>query len=540
MGHQPQRHPQDEPEFEPEDSSQPSQPDDESSREPSRPGPGDLRGRTLAGRYRFDELVGEGTFARVYRVFDEQRGVFLAAKVLRSDIAHEPAFLERFRREAEVLARLQHPNIVRYYDTVESGPYVFILTDYIAGETLQLRLRRQAGPLAPFESLALLQPLAAALHFAHQEGVVHRDLKPANILIAETEGVYVTDFGIARILSDASTLTMDSTVGTPHYMSPEQILNGEITPATDVYAFGVMLYQMYTGQLPFMGDSSEATGATTAVRIVYEHLHVKPVPPTQLNRRLSGAVEDVVMKCLEKDPDQRYASISALYEALTDAIGTPSVSLDAASLAEAVRDVPPAASGAERVPTGVGGLSQVVAQDDYRAADMDLDEIGGVYDYDDGGLDKHKRKPKPDEFGRDLVQGEKGNEKQAEKESDYQEKEQEKGTEKAEAWGELGGGTDRLSQLTFGMFVIWIGVAYLVGLAPIGGWILTGAGTLLLAQVAARLVIPEYRARPGGRFVMGSALLALGLSITFAIGPFWAIMLIAIGVSMLLNHLFDA
>ncbi len=327
MGHQFQ--PEMEPEYEPEDS------ESGESQQPRRVGSGDLIGKTLGGRYRFDELLGEGSFARVFRVYDLHRRASLAAKVLRSDIAHEPAFLEQFRREAAVLARLQHPNIVRYYDIVELENTVFILTDYIPGETLQSVLYARRQPIPPLDSLAYITPLASALHFAHQEGIVHRDLKPANILLDENGKLYVTDFGIARILSDASTLTVDQTVGTPHYMSPEQIIAGPVTAATDIYAFGVMLYQLYTGRLPFRGENPEARGTTTAVRIAYEHLHLPPEPPRSVNPRLSEAVEKVILRCLEKDPAQRYTSISDAYDALTAAIGTPSVSLDSAELAQA-------------------------------------------------------------------------------------------------------------------------------------------------------------------------------------------------------------
>ena len=319
---------------------------------------GVLIGQTLEGRYQFDELLGEGSFARVFKVYDLHRQVYLAAKVLRSDIAQEPAFLERFKREASVLERLQHPNIVRYYDTVESGDHVFILTDYIAGRTLQSELRGE--PINPLDSLKYLRPLAAALHFAHREGVVHRDLKPANILLDENDNVYVTDFGIARIISDTSTLTVDTTVGTPHFMSPEQIMVGEITQATDVYALGILLYQMYTRVLPFTGQSPQASGTTSTMRIVYEHLHVRPTPPSELNPRISRAIDGVILRCLEKDPAQRYATVSDVYVALSDAIGTPSVALDADEVA-AVRQAgpavaPPVELDAERVPDGVRKL----------------------------------------------------------------------------------------------------------------------------------------------------------------------------------------
>jgi serine/threonine protein kinase len=518
MGHEPRQQPDREPDYEPEDMSR-----DEAKEEGALPASGSgLIGRTLGNRYRFEALVGEGTFARVFRVYDLDRRVYLAAKVLRSDIAQEPAFLKRFQREAAVLSRLQHPHIVRYYDVMEVEGFVFILTDYIAGQTLQNKLRELGGSISPVESLQYLEPLAAALHYAHKQNVIHRDLKPANILLDSNENVYVTDFGIARILSDTSTLTIDTTVGTPHYMSPEQILIGEITPATDIYALGVMLYQMYTGQLPFMGDSPAASGTTTAMRIVYEHLHVPPVPPRSLNPDLSKAVEDVILRCLEKDPAQRFASVSALYDALSAAIGTPSVSLDAAAVAEAVRTAPEA----ERVPTGVGGASQIVP------------------DYDD--LDrKPKRKPKRE--AREF-QTEKEREKQQESEEKNEEKQNEKGwdlnLEKRGMMADVGP-SDRLSQFTWGGIILWAGIVLMLksvdATSSLFGdpwpWIAGGAGALFLAEVAVRLVLPEFRARPGMRLVLGVALLMFGLGIGFSLATLWPLILIAIGISILINHL---
>ncbi|MFP4323665.1 MAG: serine/threonine-protein kinase, partial [Anaerolineales bacterium] len=177
-----------------------------------------LLNQTLGGRYRFLALIGEGTYARVYRVLDTRRGVELAAKVLRNDIAHESAFLERFRREADVLHRLQHPHIVRYYEIVETNGYVFILLDYIAGDTLQTYFYRRDNPLMPKETLPFLRPTCAALSYAHGEHIIHRDIKPANILLGDNGLVYLTDFGIARLLTEVSTLTQDSAIGTPLYM----------------------------------------------------------------------------------------------------------------------------------------------------------------------------------------------------------------------------------------------------------------------------------------------------------------------------------
>jgi serine/threonine protein kinase len=475
----------------------------------------------------------------------------LAAKVLRSDIAQEPMFLQRFRREAAVLQRLQHPNIVRYYDIVESGDLVFILTDHIPGRTLQSVLRQHGGPLSPAQSLTYLQPLVAALHYAHQEGVVHRDLKPANILLDENSNLYVTDFGIAKILSDASTLTMDTTVGTPHFMAPEQILIGEVTVATDVYALGVMLYQMYTGQLPFVGDSQGTSGSTAAMRIVYEHLHIRPTPLSQLNRLLGGAVEQVVLRCLEKDPAQRYQSVEAVYEALVAAIKADEGA--AIPVAAPARIEPPLTAEAERVPTGVGGMSRVDRAAPYSDEEMEMEaaawgEKRKRRDYQ--AMRRAERKAKRDERRqRDPEQmSEKDREKQREEEEKNQEKEREKGwnpnIEKNEFSLDFGP-SDRLSQLVWGSMILWAGVLFTLDsvqswswLNP-WAWIAGGAGAMLLAETAARQVIPEYRARPGLRLVMGIGLLALGLGIGFNMGNLWPLILIAIGAAMLFSRFMD-
>ncbi|MCZ7538653.1 MAG: protein kinase [Anaerolineae bacterium] len=519
MAHERKPQPEMEPEHDPDAQAR--------SAAPSPGGSADLLGQTLAGRYRFEALMGEGTFARVYRVFDEHRRATLAAKVLRSDIAHEPTFLARFRREAHVLERLQHPHIVRYYDIVESGDTVFILTDHISGRTLQTELRRLGRPLTPGETLTYLKPLAAALHFAHQEGIVHRDLKPANILLDDSNKLYITDFGIARILSDASTLTVDTTVGTPHYMSPEQIMAGQVTVTTDVYALGIVLYQMLTGQLPFTGDSPDAVGTTTAMRIVYEHLHLRPTPPRQLKPALSSAAEAVILRCLEKDPAQRYQSVSAVYDALAAALGAPAGALD-----EEARHQLPAA---ERVPTGVGGASRILPESEY----------AGAEGLDEEAVPKPKRKAKR-EARRREPQGEKEEEKDREKEQDSQEKSDEKtrekgrevNVEKGEFWGDIGPG-DRLSQLTWGGAVLWAGIVLLLGLSHTWGWIFAGAGALLFIEVAARMIIPEYRAKPGARLMLGTVLLMVGLGMGVGFGSLWPLILIGIGVSLLVNRLFE-
>ncbi|NDJ85381.1 MAG: serine/threonine protein kinase, partial [Chloroflexi bacterium] len=282
----------------------------------------DIIGQTIAERYQFVERLGEGTFAQVYRVHDTRRNVDLAAKVLRVDIAHEPTFLERFRREGDVLARLQHPHIVRYYDLIETDEATFILMDYIPGETLQSTLYKLGRPLLVREAFEFLKPLTAALHFAHGEGVIHRDLKPGNILINENGNLFVTDFGIARLLDDATFISsLGQALGTPLYMAPEQITNDEISPATDVYSLGIILYQMLTATVPFSGKHPSATGATTSERITYEHLYVPPPPLQMFSENLPQAVDEVVICCLAKKPFARPASVREVYDMLAEAIG---------------------------------------------------------------------------------------------------------------------------------------------------------------------------------------------------------------------------
>ena len=288
---------------------------------------GDLLGQTLGERYHFEELLGEGSFARVYRITDLNRRATLAAKVLRHDIAQDETFLERFRREAAVLARLQHPNIVRYYDIVETDGTLFILMDYIPGSTLEADLANATEPLRPIDTLPILTPLASALHFAHYEGVIHRDLKPANILIHTNGTLFVTDFGIARILNATSELTMGISIGTPFYMAPEQITGGLVTPATDIYALGIILYRMVTGRVPFRGERPGTSGTSTSARITYEHVHLEPEPPRYLNPALDLAVEEVILRCLDKNPARRYQSVGLFYDALTEAVGAPPISL---------------------------------------------------------------------------------------------------------------------------------------------------------------------------------------------------------------------
>ncbi len=320
-----------------------------------------LTGITLGNRYRFEALIGEGTFARVYRVYDLKRGVDLAAKVLRSDVAHEATFIERFRREAQVLARLQHPHIVRFYDVVEMDNHVFILMDFIDGTTLHSHLYHLNRPLNVRETLQFLKPMSTALTFAHGENIIHRDIKPGNILLSKTGQVYVTDFGIARLLDDAGSLTQGMSIGTPLYMAPEQILAQPITIATDVYAMGVLLYRMLTGEVPFSGKSPQATGETAAERVAYEHVNLPPTRPSQMNPALSQAVDEVLLAAMRKDPKTRYPSVVALHDALAETVGATPAGIDPVEMS----------AGTVSPPTRPPEWSQAMGkvEDQYRTLD---------------------------------------------------------------------------------------------------------------------------------------------------------------------------
>jgi eukaryotic-like serine/threonine-protein kinase len=275
-----------------------------------------LIGEVLAGRYRVDAYLGEGGMAQVYRAWDSERTAPLALKLLRADLAQDAIFLRRFRREAVVLERLQHPNIVRTYGFEQDDLLAFIVMDYISGSNLRTEIfRSQGSPLAGERILELLRPTCGALHYAHRNGIAHCDVKPANILIEDGGRVLLSDFGVARTTENATAMTAVS-LGTPAYMAPEQIRGEDATPATDIYSVGVVLYEMLTGgERPFTGERAGTTGSVSE-KVRWEHLHLDPPSLCWLNPGLSPHLEAVVKKCLEKDPKRRYDDPIALLEAL--------------------------------------------------------------------------------------------------------------------------------------------------------------------------------------------------------------------------------
>jgi serine/threonine-protein kinase len=278
----------------------------------------DLSGSSL-GEYQIRSLLGRGGMAEVYQAYDPGLDREVAIKVIHT--LEQPAdFVERFRREARVIASLRHPHVVQVYQFGEQDNTIYMVQELLPGPTLARRIRR-AGKrgVAMSRIIVTLEQLASALDYAHAQGVTHRDVKPGNALYNAQEHLVLTDFGIARSTADTSrTATSPGVVmGTPGYVAPEQaISSGSITPACDVYSLGVVLFEMLTGQLPFTADSP--------MEVVLQHLYNEPPPPSSLQEDLPTQVDKVVLRALAKEPEQRYASAGELFQAFQGAIAKKS------------------------------------------------------------------------------------------------------------------------------------------------------------------------------------------------------------------------
>lgn len=281
-----------------------------------------ILGKVFLDQFRVESFIASGGMGTVYRVWDLKRSVALAMKVLHSDLSDEPAILKHFQREAIALKKLQHPNIVPFYGLYHTDRFSFMLQAYIDGLTLREILQERRGQSFKVpETLIILKALCAALGYAHTNNVVHCDIKPGNVMIDQGGNIYLTDFGIARH-AESSATTLAS-AGTTAYMAPEQIRGEPVSPATDVYALGVMLFEMLTGQRPFHGREvgAENAGSTSAERIRHEHLNLTPPDPQSFNREIPVAFAQIVLKALEKDPNRRYSSTQELFSAACNVLG---------------------------------------------------------------------------------------------------------------------------------------------------------------------------------------------------------------------------
>jgi serine/threonine-protein kinase len=277
----------------------------------------ELVGRIIKNRYRVEKSLGRGGMAEVYQVWDAERNATLAMKVLHEDLALDNAFLRRFQREAQTLRDLQHPNIVRFYELDQDGRLLFMLMDYVDGETLKHKIFDAQGPMPFDQVMAVMRPLCQALQYAHNKGYIHADVKPGNVMIDRNGRVMLADFGIAR-LTESATVTMLG-AGTPAYMSPEQARGKPPSPQTDIYALGIILYEMLAGERPFTGEQAK-TGSSTSEKIRWEQLNLNPISPRRFNRQVGSDLETVVMRCLQKDPRARFASPLELLDALEKAM----------------------------------------------------------------------------------------------------------------------------------------------------------------------------------------------------------------------------
>ncbi|SNS99205.1 serine/threonine protein kinase [Micrococcales bacterium KH10] len=279
--------------------------------------------RILAGRYEVGELIGRGGMAEVHIGHDTRLGRTVAIKILRSDLARDPAFQARFRREAQAAAALNHPAIVAVYDTGEDNMtdpatgavshVPFIVMEYVEGHTVRDILRN--GNAVPIEeAIEITVGVLSALDYSHRAGIVHRDIKPANVMLTPTGSVKVMDFGIARALADsAATMTQtQAVVGTAQYLSPEQARGEQVDARSDLYSTGCLLYELLTGRPPFVGDSP--------VSVAYQHVRENPAPPSSIASDVPPVLDQIVLKALAKDRELRYGTAAAFRNDLESAL----------------------------------------------------------------------------------------------------------------------------------------------------------------------------------------------------------------------------
>lgn len=264
------------------------------------------------GYYQILEQLGKGGMATVFKAYHTILNRYVALKVLHPAFYSDPNFMERFEREARVVAGLEHPNIVPVYDFAEHSGLSFLVMKFIEGETLKARLLR--SPVSKRRGCDIIHAVCKGLSYAHNHGVLHRDIKPSNVLL-DTDGfIYLSDFGVARIVSaGTSTISHEVLIGTPKYLSPEQAKSvPDLDTRTDIYSLGVVFYEMITGRVPFDAD--------TPMSIIYDQLHVNPPAPSSLVPNISERMEEVILRSLAKDREDRFTSVRAMLFAFREAV----------------------------------------------------------------------------------------------------------------------------------------------------------------------------------------------------------------------------
>ena len=273
-----------------------------------------LEGSVIGNRYKIQEKIGNGGMATVYKALDQILNRYVAVKVLREEFTTDEEFIKRFNAEAQSAARLIHPNIVSVYDVGQEYNIYYIVMELIQGNTLK-QIIEEDGHLSWKWAVNIAIQIASALEMAHKNNIIHRDIKPHNIMITEDGVAKVTDFGIAKAVSNSTITAFGTTLGSVHYFSPEHARGGYTDSKSDLYSLGVVMYEMVTGKVPFDAD--------TPVSIALKHMQEEPVPPIKVNKEIPFAVNQIILKAMKKDPNERYQNASEMIKDLNIALKRP-------------------------------------------------------------------------------------------------------------------------------------------------------------------------------------------------------------------------
>ncbi len=286
-------------------------------------------GQTLDGRYRIDDLLGQGGMSAVYKAYDPNLKRTVALKMIHAHLADDPKFVVRFMEEAAAVAKLRHPNIVQVYDFNHEGDLYYMVQEFLEGETLQQRLRRlnkNGQRMAVREAIGIILNICDAAGYAHQRGLIHRDIKPANIMLDAQGQAILMDFGIVKIAGGEKHTETGAVVGTALYMPPELIVGETPTPSSDEYSLAITLFETLSGRPPFEADS--------AMTLMMMHLN-DPVPDLQeLRSDVPAAMVEIITRALSKKPEQRYASMAEFASALRGVLAALDIAVPAATLAD--------------------------------------------------------------------------------------------------------------------------------------------------------------------------------------------------------------